>query len=421
MKMQIDGRKQINVSLLTCGGAVGHLQHLYDNRDLTFDEIASILTSAASGKLEKASEKLDGLNLVFSWDVSTNSLKIARAGGDISRGGMDAEGLAAKFAGRGNLTDAFGSAFRVLNGALGSLGQKTKLKVFGPRANRWYSVEVIYTKNPNVINYDSNNVVFHGWPVFNVKNGNVEMTEDDAGGVDILTSNVERMQTAVAERGWRVRGPALARMKKLSDDTVLNSTISRIFDELEQTGLNGSATMRDYIEVKTRFDAESLGLPSKVMKALVQRCMAEPGAPTLIDIRKNADKSDHGTITDFIKSCPERMKSYVRPIELAINDFAVELLKGLESTLIDDSQEEVARLKGEVSKAVAAIESSGDENAMTMLATQMQKLKSLENITSPVEGVVFIYKGNAYKFTGSFAAANQILGLFKYGRKGTKL
>jgi hypothetical protein len=51
----------------------------------------------------------------------------------------------------------------------------------------------------------------------------------------------------------------------------------------------------------------------------------------------------------------------------------------------------------------------------------MGKLKSVENITSPMEGVVFIYKGNAYKFTGSFAAANQILGLFKYGRKGTKL
>jgi hypothetical protein len=50
----------------------------------------------------------------------------------------------------------------------------------------------------------------------------------------------------------------------------------------------------------------------------------------------------------------------------------------------------------------------------------MEKLKSLENITSPVEGVVFIYKGNAYKFTGSFAAANQILGLFKYSRVKVK-
>jgi hypothetical protein len=64
---------------------------------------------------------------------------------------------------------------------------------------------------------------------------------------------------------------------------------------------------------------------------------------------------------------------------------------------------------------------SGDETAMSVLSTQMGKLKSVENITSPMEGVVFVYKGNAYKFTGSFAAANQILGLFKYGRKGTKL
>lgn len=421
-QMQIDGRKNDRANLLTCGGAVGHLQHLYDNRDLTFDEIVNILTSAASGKLEKASEKLDGLNLVFSWDVSNDILKVARSGGDISRGGMDSESLAAKFAGRGNLTEAFSSAFKVLNGALGSLSQKTKLKVFGPRANRWYSVEVIYTKNPNVINYDSNNVVFHGWPVFNVsKEGNVEMSDDDSGGVDILTSNVERMQSAVDVRGWKVRGPALARMKKLSDDSILNSTISKITGELAQTGLDSSATMRDYIEVKTRFDAEALDVSNDIIDMLVQRCMGEPGSPTLVDIRKNADKSEHGIITDFVKSCSERMKTYIRPMELAINDFAVELLKGLESTLIDDTDEEIMRLKGEVSKAVSAIEASGDANAMTILNVQMAKLKSVSNITSPVEGVVFIYKGNAYKFTGSFAAANQILGLFKYGRKGTKL
>jgi hypothetical protein len=305
---------------------------------------------------------------------------------------------------------------------LGSLSQRTKLKVFGPRANRWYSVEVIYTKNPNVINYDSNNVVFHGWPVFNVsKEGNVKMTDDDRGGVDILTSNVERMQSAVDVRGWKVRGPALARMKKLSDDSILNSAISKITGELAQTGLDSSATMRDYIEVKTRFDAEALDVSNDIIDMLVQRCMGEPGSPTLVDIRKNADKSEHGIITDFVKSCPERMKTYIRPMELAINDFAVELLKGLESTLIDDTDEEIMRLKGEVSKAASAIEASGDANAMAILKFQMEKLKSVSNITSPVEGVVFIYKGNAYKFTGSFAAANMILGLFKYGRGGTKL
>lgn len=399
------------------GGVVGHLQHLYDNRDLTFDEITDILTSAASGKLQKASEKLDGINLVFSWDIDSDSLKVARAGGDIKRGGMSAEDLASKFAGRGSIADAFNSAYKVLNGALGSLPEKVKLQVFGPNTNRWYSMEVVYTENPNVINYDRNTIVFHGWPVFNVDEaGNVEMTDDDEGGVGLLTRYVERMQKAVELRGWQVQGPALARMKKLSDGSVLQTALTKIDSELAETGLDGSATMRDYIETKIRYDVEALDLTPEVKDMMVERCLAEPGAPTLIDIKKNADKSDHGIIDGFIKSCPAKLKSYVRPIELAINDFAVELLKGLESTLIDDTEEEVQRLRAEVAEAVSAIEASGDENAMAILNAQMEKLKSVSNITSPVEGVVFIYKGNAYKFTGSFAAANQILGLFKYGR-----
>ena len=398
------------------GGAVGHLAHLYDNRDLTFGEIADILTSAASGKLEKVSEKLDGLNLVFSWDVSTDSLKVARNSGNIKSGGLDAESLASKFEGRGNLSEAFDSAFKVLNGALGSLPQKTKLKVFGPQANRWYSMEIIYAANPNVINYDSNNVVFHGWPVFKVEDGKVEMTDDDMGGVDLLTSYVEKMQNAVEIRGWKVRGPALARMQKLSDDSILNSVLSKIDNELSSVGLDPSSTVRDYIESKIREDVAELNLSTEISDIVVLRCLAEPGSPTLVDIKKKVDKSTYETINEFIKSSPRRLKTYIKPIELAINDFAVELLKGLQSTLIDNTEEEVVRLQGEVSKAISAIESSGDENAMQMLKTQMEKLKSVSNITSPVEGVVFIYKGNAYKFTGSFAAANQILGLFKYGR-----
>ena len=403
------------------GGAVGHLAHLFDNRDLTFGEIADILTSAASGKLEKVSEKLDGLNLVFSWDVSTDSLKVARNSGNIKSGGLDAESLAAKFEGRGNLSEAFDSAFKVLNGALGSLPQKTKLKVFGPQANRWYSMEIIYAANPNVINYDSNNVVFHGWPVFKVEDGKVEMTDDDMGGVDLLTSYVEKMQNAVEIRGWKVRGPALARMQKLSDDSILNSVLSKIDNELSSVGLDPSSTVRDYIESKIREDVAELNQSPEISDMVVLRCLAEPGSPTLVDIKKKVDKSTYETINEFIKSSPRRLKTYIKPIELAINDFAVELLKGLQSTLIDNTEEEVVRLQGEVSKAISAIESSGDENAMQMLKTQMEKLKSVSNITSPVEGVVFIYKGNAYKFTGSFSAANQILGLFKYGRKGTKL
>ena len=48
--------------LLTEGGAAGHLQHLYDNRDLTYNELESILTKASQGSLV-GTEKTDGFNI----------------------------------------------------------------------------------------------------------------------------------------------------------------------------------------------------------------------------------------------------------------------------------------------------------------------------------------------------------------------
>lgn len=403
------------------GGLVGHLQHLYDNKDLTFKEIKSILRKASTGRLEKASEKMDGMNLVFSYDLSQDTVKVTR-GSDIKAGGMDAAALAAKFAGRGSVEEAFVGAFKVLEGAIGALPVKVKQKVFGPAANRWYSMEIIYTKNPNVINYDSNNLVFHGWPVFKRgRSGDVQMSEDEVGGIDILTQYIERMQSAVDSSGWRVRGPSIVRMRDLSNGNTYQNAVTAIDSAMADAGVSDSSTMGDYLTTLLQEDLAALDLPPKVNKMVIARCLGLEGAPTVVDIKKNLSKEDQGKVSAFVKNSPVLLKGYVRPIELAINDFAVEVLKGLNSTLIDDSDREVDRLRGEVQNAITAIESSGDETAMSILAQQMGKLKSVENITSPMEGVVFIYKGNAYKFTGSFAAANQILGLFKYGRKGTKL
>ncbi len=73
---------------------------------------------------------------------------------------------------------------------------------------------------------------------------------------------------------------------------------------------------------------------------------------------------------------------------------------------------------GEVDRAIKAIEGSDSEEAMEILKVQMEKLKNLDGISSAAEGFVFDYDGNTYKFTGGFAPMNQILGLFKYGRKG---
>lgn len=409
------------VLTLNEGGAAGHLNHIYDNRELTFSDIKKILKAASSGKLERASEKMDGQALTFSYDVESGTMLAARSKTDISAGGMNAAGLAKKFEGRGSVEEAFNTAFKVLSGAVSALPEKTKVLVFGRNANYWYSMEVIYTKNLNVINYDSDNIVFHGWPIFKrSKDGSIEQVSYDVG-VDTLTSNIDKMQAAVTATGWRVNGPAIVHFKKMTDGTYYNNAIEAIDEAMAAAGVSNNDTLEDYLESLCYEDAKQLRLSAKDTRSIVARCIEKDGAPSIVDIKKNLDKSEHGKVSEFIKNSPALLKRYIAPIELAINDFAVELLKGLQSSMLKNTDEEVMRLRAETAKAISAIENSGIEDAMVILRQQMSKLKSVENITTPVEGVVFRYKGNMLKFTGSFAQANALLGLFKYGRGKIKI
>lgn len=418
--MNHDGLRRLlrEHSLVIEGGAAGHLQHLYDNLELTFGEIKEIITNASEGKLEKASEKLDGMNLVFTYDVSQGRLKVARTGSDIKGGGMDAAGLAKKFFGRGNVETAFNSAFTVLNEAVSSLPPKVATKVFGPSGQRWYSIEIIYTPDPNTINYDSNNIVFHGWPIFQVKkDGSVEQTDDDTG-VDLLTSKIDQMQKAVSMKDWKVKGPSLLTLKKISDGSVAAKAIGQINSAMSAAHVNDSNTVFDYLRNLMKEEVADLGLPPKVAKMVVERAIEAPGAPGVPEIKAATPKEFQAAAADFIRASEPLKKKMVAPIEKAISDFAIEVLRGLNSTLIANSEGEVARLKSQVNKAIKAIQSSGNQVAMDVLHKEMQRLGSVENIGAAMEGMVFFYKGQAYKFTGAFAPAHQILSLFKYGRKG---
>ena len=398
------------------GGAAGHLSHLFDNRDLTFAEIKEILEAASEGRLERVSEKLDGMNLVFTWQVIAKKLVVARNSGDIMRGGMDANSLAKKFAGRGNVESAFNGAFKVLNDAVSVLDDETAMEVFGPEGDVWYSIEVIYAENPNVINYDSNSVVFHQSPIFEIGDDGRPKPVASHVGVDILAKNIDSMQKAIGLRDWRVRGPALVNLKKISDGTVLSGAISSLNSALNATGLSDANTIGDYLHVLMKSEIEHLSLSDDAKDAVIARTLDEEGAPTLTAIKKMVGKDLVPEVSAIVKNSQKLQKKFILPIEKTIQKFATELLRGLGSTLIDNSDEEVMRLRDQTDRAIKAIESSGNEEAMTVLNAQLEKLESVNDISAAMEGIVFFYKGSAYKFTGAFAAMNQILGLFKYGR-----
>lgn len=407
-------------SRLCCGGAAGHLQHLYDNRELTFGELKEILSAASEGRLERCTEKLDGQALQFSWDSSTDTLRAARNSGDLQSGGMGVQEIAAKFRGRGNVEEAFTSGFRILHKALTALSTKQKIAIFGRHTNTWYPVEIIYTRNANVIVYDSNNIVLHMSPVISVDDeGNISRdTTGESAGFQLLTSSIEKMQAALDERDWKINGPRFLQLGKLSSGEVLSDVLGAIDDAMDSAGVGDGDTIEDYLHTIVLDEvSEKLGISSDACLALTDYILGRPN-PGLNAIKKMVPREKVTLVQTIAKGADSILKEAIRPIELAVNHLAVEVLKGLHSTLIGDSDREVQRLQGEVQQAIQAIRSSNNETAMAVLQSQLEKLGDVENITTPMEGVVFIVNGNAYKLTGSFSAINQILGLFKYGRSG---
>ncbi len=118
-------------SILAEGGVAGHMNHLYDNPDLTFREMKQIFQAASNGEL-KGTEKTDGQNLQLSYDISTGTARAARNKGNIKAGGMDAAALASKFGGRGALETAFTEAFAAFEDAVGRMSIEEREEIFGP-------------------------------------------------------------------------------------------------------------------------------------------------------------------------------------------------------------------------------------------------------------------------------------------------
>ena len=134
----------------------GHIDHPYENPEITFGEIKQMFQAAASGELE-GTEKVDGQNIFLSYSP-TRGARAARNKGDLKGGGVDAGALGQKFKDPKypeGLQQAFDEAFKAFESVAASFPPEQIQKIFGADADIWYSAEVIDPGAANVIDYDS--------------------------------------------------------------------------------------------------------------------------------------------------------------------------------------------------------------------------------------------------------------------------
>ena len=71
-------------------------------------------------------------------------------------------------------------------------------------------------------------------------------------------------------------------------------------------------------------------------------------------------------------------------------------------------------MKKRIDKTIKDVKKSGDPKKIEKLKLELKRLNSIGGSKKivPNEGIVFQYKGNTFKLTGTFASVNQILGIF---------
>ena len=404
---------------LSEGGVAGHMNHLYDNPNLTFREMKQVFQAASGGEL-KGTEKTDGQNLQLSYNIRTSSARAARNKGNIKDGGLDAAGLAEKFGGRGALETAFNEAFAAFEEAVGKMSIEEREEIFGPDTNVYYNAEVQDPRAANLINYDLPTLTIHrvGHNEYDRETGR-PTGRDVSRNAKKLAAALERVQGEREEGRFYVQMNAIRRLEALSDDTAVNLAIARLESVLSQAGISDNQTVGEYMisRVEEAID-QRISLSDEANMELLKRIFKEEGGNIrkVLGLIPKEDAESIAIVRDLVKNSSALLKDAIAPVEEIVHDFSVEMLRGLESAFILDNVSEVERLRQETSRAIKAIEESGSEEAMEILTKQMSKLKDVEGVSTAAEGFVFDYDGVTYKFTGNFAPMNQLLGLFKYGR-----
>ena len=424
-KLEIIDRKQYKLlerigrkfnDYLTEGGAYGHMNHPFDlELGLTFGDLKNIITKALKGDLELTREKTDGQALAISWRDDKGLIAARNKGHLANRGenAMNAADVASKFGGRGGLTDAYNFAMRDLETAVKGLSKSQRDKIF-KQGTKFMNLEVIYPTSVNVIPYGQALLVFHNTTEYDESGVAIGADQSDA---KVLAGMIKQINQHVQDK-YTIQGPPITQLPKEMNLQKLQPKYLGMLNKLQSKyGLKDSDGMAEYHqawwgEYIDKNAPEKLDNSTK--EGLIKRWAFYDKSFVLnsnniksekvLEWAKGIDKNDHQKIS----------KDNIRPFEDIFLGVGADVLSLMSSVLTVNPDEAVRNMKQRLDQTIKDVQSGGDEKKIRKLQLELERMAAVGGPDKivPNEGIVFVYKGNTLKLTGSFASLNQILGLF---------
>ena len=416
--------------LLLEGAVAGHMNHIYDNGEMTFGELKQLVQAISDGKV-RGTEKTDGQNIFLSFNVRDQKAKAIRNKGHIKAGGLDIEEFDDFFSEHPSqaLRFSFVEALQAFEQAIKQIDEETQERIFGPANNVYFNTEVMNPGTPglededprsqgttNVIPYDKKTLLIH-------RVGHGAFEKETAKKLDQnVSSNFDALENAIAGMSsedpvvFSVETNQIRKLPSIRNSEITAKTISEIDNLIRDQNLNDQSTINDYVISQVVPIIDQFGLTEDRNKLILKRLMMQTGGPTLRQINKGLPIEISDEISQFVRSF--NYASYTRSLQNILHNFSVEAIDGLESAFISDNQTQIKFLQSELQASITKIQNSSNERAKEELIRQMEKLKTPKGINTPSEGFVFDWNGVTYKLTGNFAPANQILGMERFQRFG---
>jgi hypothetical protein len=405
----------ITESLILEGGAYGHMNHPFDTEiNLTFGQLKDIVQKALEGNLELTREKTDGQALAVSW--RDGRLVAARNKGHLKNkgeGALDINGVAMKFAGRGELEKAYNFAMKDLTKAISKLSEKQRDKIFKGGAC-FMNLEVIYPTSVNVIPYGQALLVFHGTMEYNEDGIAIGENQDAAR---MLAGMIKQVNQQV-QSAYTIQGPPVVQLPKSkslsSTKGKYNGQISKLQSKFKLKDNDGIADYHQAFWMDFVNKKSPSKLDNKTLMGLVKRWAFYDKSFRLdkknitdektLEWAKGIDKNDHAKMA----------KDNIRPFEDIFLGLGAEVLSFMSSALTVNPDSAVRDMKKRLDQTIKDVRKSGDPKKVKKLKLELERLNSIggKNKIVPNEGIVFVYGGKTFKLTGTFAPLNQILGLF---------
>jgi hypothetical protein len=360
-----------------------HIKNLYEANDLTLLDLQEILGLAFSGKLENASEKLDGQNLTFMFDSKGKVRFLGK--GVISwikeRGGLTIDEVKEQYVDRPSVKQCFVASLDALQKAY----DKNPAFRFQIGNNYAWNAETVNRVNPNVIKYDSDFVCILECLECPMK---ILFDDDKLGLIDQRVRFRKPLRFIASE----VNPPSFIQSDEQGQMTVGRAKAGKLYYSLQRHFPNlrddeNLAMAMRLVTGDTKFFQHK-----RVSKGAWQAFKSIENDTTFVVMQTLAfEKRIQQCSYEAIK-CYEFLNS--NPHDETMIEESMQFAKSVERALVE-------------------------KKLITSKPVYTRCYESLLRFTPSfllnVEGIVFNYKGQLLKLSGTFPAFNALKGCFTYG------